>query len=202
MLNSLGGVLQRLGRFKEAEDAFKCSIQIGERLHDKAHLAKVRTAYGQALLSHRDTVGAVAQLRQAFEIEVELRSVRGLEIVTRPLTQALIRSGNRDEALSYCDRALAIAPRNPRLHTLRDQLSGEPRSNDQLKSGSIKSIKRDRHGATYGFVVPDDGTGDIFFHENNVKPGDLTQLKEGRRVEAAVERGDKGARARYVKLTS
>src|SRR6185295_13808275 len=67
VLNSLGGVLQRVGRFDEAEDAFKKSIHIGERLKDKVHLAKVRTAYGRALLSHRDTAAATAQLQQAFE---------------------------------------------------------------------------------------------------------------------------------------
>ena len=202
VLNSLGGVLQRLGRFDEAEVAFKQSIQMGETLKDKVHLAKVRTAYGRALLSHRDTAKATAQLQQAFEIEVELRSVRGLEIVTPPLTEAIILSGNPDDALKYSERALAVAPRSARLRSLRDRLSATARSTAQLKSGSIKVIKRDRNGGLFGFIAPNDGTQDIFFHESNVEPDHLSQLKKGCRVQVGVESGPRGPRARFVKPTS
>jgi cold shock CspA family protein len=200
VLNSLGGVLQRMGRFDEAEDAFKRSISIGEELKDKMHLAKVRTAFGRTLLSRREIAPALVELCAAFEIEENLRSVRGMEIVTQPLTQALDMSGNRDEALRYCERALDVAPRSSRLRALRDQISGKPRSIAKLKSGSVNAIKREMHQPIYGFILPDDQTDTVFFHRSKVEPDDLTQLKEGCRVEFAAEQGPKGPRARYVKL--
>jgi len=194
VLNSLGGVLQRQGRFDEAVDAFQRSVQIGGKLGGRRHLAMVHTSMGKALLSHGDTEEAAAELRKGFEIDEGLRNRRGMGIVTPVLIQTLVKLGRGDEALAYCQRALAIAPKNGRLLKLRDQLSSET----VLKQGSVKCIiQHPTKGYLYGFIAPDDGTADIYFREGYV---DLSELTDGVRVEVEVEQGPQGPRAKSVKL--
>ena len=154
----------------------------------------VHTSMGKALLSHGDTEEAAAELRKGFEIDEGLRNRRGMGIVTPVLIQTLVKLGRGDEALAYCQRALAIAPKNGRLLKLRDQLSSET----VLKQGSVKCIiQHPTKGYLYGFIAPDDGTADIYFREGYV---DLSELTDGVRVEVEVEQGPQGPRAKSVKL--
>jgi len=196
MLNRLGGVLQQLGRLDEAVDAFQRSIQIGEKLGGKRHLAMAHTAMGKALLSHGDIEEAAVKLSKGFEIDEGLKNRRGMGIVTPVLIQTLVELGRRDEALTYCQRALAIAPKNRRLLKLRDQLSSEA----VLQQGSVKRVILHPRGYLYGFIVPDDGSPDIYFREGYVDPDTLSRLAEGVRVEVEVEQGPQGPRAANVKV--
>jgi tetratricopeptide (TPR) repeat protein len=140
ILNSLGQVLsqqQDAENFKLAIMYFRASITLGQELDDQPHLAKVYTAMGQALLSNRETEQAVIQLIQGFEIDESLTNRFGLGKVTPQLTHALVRLGKRDEALAYCQRALAIDPTNRKLQELCDRLS----SPNPIKKGTVKHIR-------------------------------------------------------------
>jgi len=49
-----------------------------------------------------------------------------------------------------------------------------------MPQGTIKSIRNDRG---FGFIAPDDGNRDIFFHSSAVEGRIFDQLREGQRVE-------------------
>ena len=49
-----------------------------------------------------------------------------------------------------------------------------------MAQGTIKSL-RDLQG--FGFIAPDDGNKDLFFHRTAVEGGAFDQLREGQRVE-------------------
>ena len=193
VLNSLGGVLQRQGRFDEAVDAFQRSYVILVEQGDEIGQAMVCFGIGKAFLSHGDIEKAALKFCKSFEINEALRNRQGVGIVAPTLSRALVKLGRRDEALTYCQRALAIAPKNRRLLELCDQLSSEA----VLKQGLVKCVIRHPRGYLYGFIVPDDGSPDIFFREGYV---DLSELAEGVRVEVEVEQVPKGPRARNVRV--
>ena len=63
--------------------------------------------------------------------------------------------------------------------------------------GRIKKLVRDRG---FGFINADDGK-EIFFHHTAVRELDFDNLREGKKIEFGVERGDKGPRATNVRVT-
>ncbi len=63
--------------------------------------------------------------------------------------------------------------------------------------GTIKKIVRDKG---FGFVVPDDGSDDVFFHRSRLAPKVVFEdLREGEEVEFQVTKGDKGPQAANLK---
>jgi CspA family cold shock protein len=63
--------------------------------------------------------------------------------------------------------------------------------------GSIKKIVRDKG---FGFIVPDDGSDDVFFHRSKLAPKVVfDDLREGDEVEFQVTKGEKGPQALNVK---
>ena len=63
--------------------------------------------------------------------------------------------------------------------------------------GTIKKIVRDKG---FGFVVPDDGSDDVFFHRSKLAPKlRFEDLREGEEVQFQVRSGDKGPQAFDVK---
>jgi cold shock protein len=59
--------------------------------------------------------------------------------------------------------------------------------------GTIKKIVRDRG---FGFIVPDDGGDEVFFHRSRTAPKvDFDDLREGDEVEFQVRPGEKGRQA-------
>ena len=63
--------------------------------------------------------------------------------------------------------------------------------------GTIKKIVRDKG---FGFIVPDDGSDDVFFHRSKMAPKVyFDDLREGEEVEFHVLKGDKGPQAFNVK---
>ena len=64
--------------------------------------------------------------------------------------------------------------------------------------GTIKKIIRDKG---FGFVVPDDGSEDVFFHRSKLAPKVVFEdLREGDEVEFTVTKGEKGPQAGNLKV--
>jgi cold shock protein len=65
-------------------------------------------------------------------------------------------------------------------------------------TGTVKRIVRDKG---FGFIAPDDGSGDVFFHRSRLAPRtEFDELREGNEVEFQTRPGDKGPQAFDVKL--
>ncbi len=65
-------------------------------------------------------------------------------------------------------------------------------------TGVIKTIVK---GRDFGFITPDDGSDDVFFHRSRVAPKVVFEdLREGDEVEFQVRSGDKGPQAFDLKL--
>ena len=63
--------------------------------------------------------------------------------------------------------------------------------------GTIKKVVRDKG---FGFIVPDDGSDDVFFHRSKLAPKVVFEdLREGDEVEFQVTKGEKGPQALNVK---
>ena len=50
----------------------------------------------------------------------------------------------------------------------------------------------------YGFIGPEDGSMDVFVHYSAINGGGEQRLKEGQKVEYAIEEGPKGIQAADV----
>ena len=62
----------------------------------------------------------------------------------------------------------------------------------ETKTGVVKWFN-DQKG--YGFIVPDDGSKDLFIHQTNVEMEGFRSLKEGQKVEFESANGKKGPEA-------
>jgi len=63
--------------------------------------------------------------------------------------------------------------------------------------GTIKKIIRDKG---FGFIVPDDGGDDVFFHRSRVAPSvNFEDLRDGDEVEFEQRPGEKGPQAFNLK---
>ncbi len=65
-------------------------------------------------------------------------------------------------------------------------------------TGTIKKLMRDKG---FGFIVPDDGSDDVFFHRSRLGPKmQFDDLREGDQVQFQVRPGEKGPQAFDVKV--
>ncbi len=65
-------------------------------------------------------------------------------------------------------------------------------------TGVIKTIVK---GRDFGFITPDDGRDDVFFHRSRVAPKVVFEdLREGDEVEFQVRSGEKGPQAFDLKI--
>ena len=66
-------------------------------------------------------------------------------------------------------------------------------------TGTIKRIVRDKG---FGFIAPDDGSEDLFFHRSRLAQRNtrFEDLREGESVEFQVRPGEKGPQAFDVKV--
>jgi CspA family cold shock protein len=59
-------------------------------------------------------------------------------------------------------------------------------------NGTIKSLITEKH---FGFIAPEDGSKDVFFHESGLQGVQFSELKSGDAVSFEVEQSEKGPRA-------
>ena len=52
----------------------------------------------------------------------------------------------------------------------------------------------------FGFIVPDDGTPDVFAHFSSIEGSGYRELTEGQKVEFESEQGPKGPQAKRVRV--
>jgi len=65
-------------------------------------------------------------------------------------------------------------------------------------TGTIKRVVQDKG---FGFIKPDDGSEDVFFHRSRLAPRvEFTDLREGDEVEFQTRPGEKGPQAFNVKV--
>ena len=77
-------------------------------------------------------------------------------------------------------------------------MTGHQRSGDVSMTGTIKKIIRQKG---FGFIIPDDGTEEVFFHRGSLAPRvQIEDLNEKDTVQFQVRRGDKGPVAFDLKV--
>ena len=64
-----------------------------------------------------------------------------------------------------------------------------------MNTGTVKWFSGSKG---YGFIVPDDGSEDIFVHHSNITTEGYRTLEEGQKVEFETTQGDKGPEASNV----
>ena len=65
-----------------------------------------------------------------------------------------------------------------------------------MSTGTVKWFNESKG---YGFIVPDDGTPDVFVHHSNIVAEGYRTLDEGQKVEYETGQGRKGPEATQVK---
>ena len=203
VLNSLGGVLQRLGSIADSDAAFRHSIEIGERLRDNRHLAKARTAFGKALVTRGVLGAALEHLNLGFELDLAAGSAQGLSIVAPILVDTLRRTGAIAEAAEVIRRGLAVAPGHPALQRLSDPARERdlaPQSEAVELTGRIKRLLAPLGRPRFGFVTIDGGNEDIYFREPQIPTDVYSQLSQGTRVVASVTNTSRGKQAIRLRI--
>jgi len=58
--------------------------------------------------------------------------------------------------------------------------------------GTVKTLVNEKH---FGFITPEDGSKDVFFHESGLDGVEFNSLNSGDMVSFDVEESEKGPRA-------
>ena len=61
------------------------------------------------------------------------------------------------------------------------------------------TVKKFLDGKGFGFITPDEGDDEVFFHQSEIVTEGFRTMEEGQRVEFEVEEGEKGLKAKQVK---
>jgi len=64
-----------------------------------------------------------------------------------------------------------------------------------MAQGTVKWFNADKG---YGFIAPDDGSGDVFVHHSAIQTDGFRTLQENQRVEYTTAQGPKGPQAEQV----
>jgi len=65
-----------------------------------------------------------------------------------------------------------------------------------MAQGTVKWFNADKG---YGFIAPDDGSGDVFVHFSAIEATGYRSLEENQKVEYSVTQGPKGPQAAQVR---
>ena len=65
-----------------------------------------------------------------------------------------------------------------------------------MAQGTVKWFNADKG---YGFIAPDDGSGDVFVHFSAIEATGYRALEENQKVEYQVTQGPKGPQAAQVR---
>jgi CspA family cold shock protein len=66
----------------------------------------------------------------------------------------------------------------------------------KMAQGTVKWFNADKG---YGFIAPDDGSGDVFVHFSAIEANGYRSLEENQKVEYSVTQGPKGPQAAQVR---
>ncbi len=66
-----------------------------------------------------------------------------------------------------------------------------------MPTGTVKWFNAEKG---FGFIVPDDGSQDLFAHYSAIESSGYRTLEEGQKVEFEVAQGPKGPQAASIKL--
>lgn len=108
------------------------------------------------------------------------------------LSSSRVEASAKSKKFQKQSRGREASPRRSRRRR-------SPRGNQEPNaSGKINSYKADR---SFGFITPDDGGPEVFFHANDIKRG-LGSMKPvvGATVKYKAESSDRGPRALVVQL--
>ncbi len=184
--NNLGKVIANQEgekKFQLAQMYFRKSIELGVKLNDQSHLAKVHTAMGQAFLANGNLEQAINKLSEGFAIDETLANIRGLKIITPDLIYALTEVGRQQEALDYCDRCLKIAHNDSKFLQLKKKIQeaiSRKISVKMLKFGVIVFIKQnEKDNLLWGRIAPNDQSPHIHFNEKFVGSEIVSKLTKG-----------------------
>jgi cold shock protein len=73
-----------------------------------------------------------------------------------------------------------------------------PRTCEAIVYGTIKKVVKEKG---FGFIIPDDGGDEVFFHRSRLAPKVyFEELREGTDVQFEVRSGDKGRQAFNLRL--
>ncbi|MEE3052729.1 MAG: cold shock domain-containing protein [Planctomycetota bacterium] len=66
-----------------------------------------------------------------------------------------------------------------------------------MAQGTIKKLITAKG---FGFIAPEDGTDDVFFHTSGIENSSFEELQEGQAVEFVLGDGPKGPRAENIRV--
>ena len=61
------------------------------------------------------------------------------------------------------------------------------------------TVKKFMESKGFGFIMPDEGEDDVFFHQSEIQMEGFRTIEEGQKVEFDLEEGPKGLSAKQVK---
>ena len=108
VLNSLGGVLQRLGQFQEAADALRKSHQLLVKQGDERGQAMVLNSLGGVLDRLRLYIESDATFEQSIQLGEKLRDSLHLAKVLTAYGQRVLSRGNPNKAVDLLRRGYQI----------------------------------------------------------------------------------------------
>ncbi len=109
VLLDLGGVWHLVGRWVQAEDAYRRAMSIAQACDDRSLLAASQRELGNLFMYTQSYAGAIAWLTLAAEQFERLDDRSGLARTLDRLAYALIQQGSYAEAAEVAERHLAIA---------------------------------------------------------------------------------------------
>ncbi len=113
-LNTLGGVLQRMGKFDDAADVFRRSAGLEEKLGNERGQAIVQNSLGSVLQRMGRFEDAVDAFRTSYGMEEKLNNLRGQAVVLNSMGSVLRRLGRFDEAVTAFEKSIEVG------HVLKD----------------------------------------------------------------------------------